>query len=131
MPGDQAHPQPRVRMKKAHELVTTGWPNNPAFPARWFYGFLRALPGDRAFLPPSQATMRKHCRSLDLSVERSGPHDFAVRSSALRRAHRYVHRIPRPTFRDDREASLGIGRETGELVAMICPSAQGGFLGAG
>jgi hypothetical protein len=28
---------------------------NPAFPARWCYGFLRALPGDRAFLPPSPA----------------------------------------------------------------------------
>src|ERR1700742_2532325 len=27
----------------------------PAFPARWCYGFLRALPGDRAFLPPSSA----------------------------------------------------------------------------
>src|SRR6476660_10573918 len=25
----------------------------PAFPARWFYGFLRALPGDRALLSPS------------------------------------------------------------------------------
>jgi hypothetical protein len=25
----------------------------PAFPAQWFYGLLRALPGDRAFLPPS------------------------------------------------------------------------------
>jgi hypothetical protein len=28
---------------------------NPAFPAQWFYGLLRALPGDRAFLPPSPA----------------------------------------------------------------------------
>jgi hypothetical protein len=27
--------------------------NTPAFPAQWFYGLLRALPGDRAFLPPS------------------------------------------------------------------------------
>ena len=25
----------------------------PAFPARWCYGLLRALPGDRALLPPS------------------------------------------------------------------------------
>src|SRR6266851_10128556 len=28
---------------------------NPTFPAQWFYGFLRALPGDRAFLSPSPA----------------------------------------------------------------------------
>jgi hypothetical protein len=27
--------------------------NHPAFPAQWFNGFLRALPGDRAFLSPS------------------------------------------------------------------------------
>src|SRR6266581_1050431 len=27
--------------------------NSPAFPAQWFYGLLRALPGERAFLPPS------------------------------------------------------------------------------
>ena len=27
--------------------------NHPAFPTQWFYGFLRALPGDRAVLPPS------------------------------------------------------------------------------
>ena len=54
-------------------------PVDPAFPARWFYGFLRALPGDRAFLSPSQAAMRQHCRPLDASVEASGPHDFAVR----------------------------------------------------
>src|ERR1700761_6583840 len=34
-------------------VVTTGSPGHPAFPAQWFYGFLRALPGDRACLPPS------------------------------------------------------------------------------
>src|SRR6201746_2621924 len=28
---------------------------NPAFPAQWFYGLLRALLGDRALLPPSTA----------------------------------------------------------------------------
>jgi hypothetical protein len=26
---------------------------SPAFPAQWLYGLYRALPGDRAFLPPS------------------------------------------------------------------------------
>src|ERR1700694_4817758 len=26
---------------------------HPAFPAQWFYGLLRALLGERAFLPPS------------------------------------------------------------------------------
>src|SRR5436190_15307883 len=29
--------------------------NSPAFPTQWLYGLLRALPGERAFLPPSPA----------------------------------------------------------------------------
>src|SRR5260370_23046598 len=29
--------------------------NDPAFPAQWFYGLLRALPGDQACLTPSPA----------------------------------------------------------------------------
>jgi hypothetical protein len=47
-------------------------------PHNGFNGFLRALPGDRAFLPPSPRNA-KHCRDLNISVEMSGPHDFAVR----------------------------------------------------
>src|SRR3984885_8627854 len=41
-------------------------------PRNGFNGFLRALLGDRAFLPPSPAEMPS-------SVGASGPHDFAVR----------------------------------------------------
>jgi len=36
-------------------------------------------------------------RKLDASVEASGPHDFAVRVSAVRHRHPHVHRIPHPT----------------------------------
>ena len=75
----------------------------PAFPARWFYGLLRALPGDRAFLSPSpvrcardiNCLMCGHRHQVNASVGASGPHDFAVRkfrrsSCAVTR----VHRIP-------------------------------------
>ena len=31
--------------------------NHPAFPAQWFYGLLRALPGDHALLTPSPALL--------------------------------------------------------------------------
>ena len=51
--------------------------NTPAFPAQWFYGLLRALPGDRAFLPPSLC--RDNSAELSASVGAPGPHDFAVR----------------------------------------------------
>src|SRR5450755_3932764 len=41
------------------------------------YDLFRALPGDRACLPPSPAKVA--FRELDTSVGASGPHDFAVR----------------------------------------------------
>ena len=65
-------------------------------PRNGFNGFLRALPGDRACLPPSPAKVA--FRRLDASVGASGPHDFAVRirrASSLRTIS--VHRIPPPT----------------------------------
>jgi hypothetical protein len=64
-----------------------------------FNGFLRALPGDRAFLPPSQATMRKHLGLLDISVGISEPHDFTVRAprrSSLGKCASIASRAQRP-----------------------------------
>src|SRR5579872_508315 len=88
---------PVYKSKKVHEpQVTTGQAATPAFPANGFNGFLRALPGDRAFLPPSPAD---HLRQLDASVGASGPHDFAVRFTAHSSdAQPSVHRIPHSTF---------------------------------
>src|SRR4030081_1578201 len=58
---------------------------------QWFYDLLRALPGDRALLPPSPADMLclspvgpTQLRKLDASVGASGPHDFAVRNNIAR-----------------------------------------------
>jgi hypothetical protein len=51
--GRSMRPQPRVQ-KKAHECSHHGHTGNrPAFPAQWFYGVLRALPGDEFVLSPS------------------------------------------------------------------------------
>src|SRR6266852_8194649 len=49
------HPRPRVHLVVAERTrVTTSTPESPGVPARnGFNGFLRALPGDRALLPPS------------------------------------------------------------------------------
>ncbi len=81
--------------------------NSPAFPAQWFYGLCRALPGDRAFLSPSLAKIAS--RKLDAGVEASGPHDFAVRrASALVRSAASGHRI-QPRVRDDRDTPLEWG----------------------
>ena len=56
---------------------------NPAFPAQWFYGLYRALPGDRAFLPPSPA---RFC-SANLTPA-SGCQDHTPLPSASSRARR-------------------------------------------
>src|ERR1700688_941678 len=59
-----------------------GYAETPGIPARnGFNGFLRDLPGDRAFLSPSLADFCIY--KLDAGVEASGPHDFSVRNKAL------------------------------------------------
>ena len=69
-----------------------GCTGEPGIPARdGVNGFLRALPGDRALLSPSSAD---RSANLNASVEASGPHDFAVRFSAIRQRRIHVHRIP-------------------------------------
>ena len=87
---------------KHTSIVTTGWPNIPAFPARWCYGLLRALPGDRAFLPPSFANW-----STNLTpASRRQNHAAWPSAGSLARlaAPPHVHRIPRSTFVTTRNA---------------------------
>ena len=57
--GCPLHPRPRVHLVLVERTrVTTSTPDSPDVPARnGFNGFLRALPGDRACLPPSPADM--------------------------------------------------------------------------
>src|SRR5712664_3639560 len=92
--GCPLHPQPRVHFLLVERTrVTTSTPESPDIPARnGFNGLCRALPGDRALLPPSSSGLRfcprpvgpTNLRELDASVGASGPHDFAVRVSAVR-----------------------------------------------
>src|SRR5712671_2523498 len=58
MPGAQCARSLGAERKKAHERSHHGHTgNHPAFPAQWFYGLLRALPGDQACLTPSSALL--------------------------------------------------------------------------
>src|SRR5882724_5359739 len=83
-------------MKKHTSIVTTVTPETPGIPRAMVYGLYRALPGDRACLPPSPAKVA--FRRLDASVGASGPHDFAVRASAARLATPSRPPHPAPTF---------------------------------
>ena len=90
---------PRSRAQLAHRKRTRAYRfsgNTPAFPAQWFYGLLRALPGERALLPPSSPRSFAS-RKLDASVAASGPHDFAVRDPCVRLSQ--ATRPPHPTAR--------------------------------
>jgi hypothetical protein len=66
-----------------------------------------------ALSPVTGLFCHRHRRSclhrLDTSVGVSGPHDFAVRFSAVRQERIRVHRIP-PRVRDDRDTPLCVGR---------------------
>src|SRR5689334_24399390 len=64
----------------------------PAFPAQWVYGLLRALPGERPFLPP--LPLQHGPEGIDARIAAPGPHDFAVRFAPLVNARGSVHRIP-------------------------------------
>jgi hypothetical protein len=79
-------------------------PESPGTPRAMVYGLYRALPGEPGFL--ATVTPEKLAsQELDTSVGVSGPHDFAVRLSAVRQWHFSVHRIP-SRVRDDRDTPL-------------------------
>ena len=109
MPGDRCAPRSRVQdgVESAHEHTGhTGITRHS--PRNGFNGVYRALPGARAFWPPSPVKVSFH--ELDTSVEVPGPHVFAVRFNAVRYRRIRVHRIP-SRGRDDRDSPLcGTGR---------------------
>src|ERR1700730_16140036 len=90
------HPQPRVRfvVGGCTRVFTAEAPETSGIPHAMVLRLIRALPGDRALLPPSFAGKS---RDLDASVGAPGPHALAVRISALVSRHQSVHRIPLPT----------------------------------
>jgi hypothetical protein len=130
---------------------------NPAFPAQWFYGLLRALPGDEFLLSPSSANWRlcetrlgsQDLRRLDTSNgcqdHTASPYaTFAVRLARFLFAHgpkpalRSVHApaLPRPphsvpNVRDDRDTSLLAGRNGGACSADLGFSRRTIFLREG
>jgi hypothetical protein len=148
--GCPLHPRPRVHFVLVERTrATTSTPESPSIPARnGFNSLCRALPGDRAVLPPSSADMSclspvgpTQLRELDASVGASGPHDFAVREKRLSSARRLslkslstrpaipsrakrcrVHRNP-PRVRDDHDTPLlwgGMAR----LIKMFLPTME-------
>jgi hypothetical protein len=93
--GCPVHPQPRVRCGsfKMHTSIHSGRTgNHPASPHAMVLRLPSRSPRRSGFLvtviPEKLAS-----QELDASVEASGPHDFAVRFSAVRQKRCRVHRI--------------------------------------
>jgi hypothetical protein len=109
MPGARCARSLACKMKKAHERSHHGHTgNHPAFPAQWFYGLLRALPGDHACLTPSPALLIADLTpALGRQNDTTWPYASAsfVRLAIARLTPpRPPH--PAPNVRDDREAPL-------------------------
>jgi hypothetical protein len=106
---------PRAIEKEHTSLVTTGEAVSPAFPAQWFYGFLRDLPGVRDFLVTVIGAMQSIVANL---TPAKGRQDHTTSPSArniARQSMCCVHRIPHPNVRDDAYAPL-----SGNGMARAC-----------
>src|SRR5712672_1932869 len=57
MPGARCTGRLACKIAKKRTRAYRFSGGNPAFPAQWFYGVLRALPGDQACLTPSSALL--------------------------------------------------------------------------
>src|SRR6201999_2345901 len=97
---------PIVSCVEKHTVVTTGEPRQSGIPcANGFNGFLRGLPGDRAFLPPSprEASASRGLipasRYQDATTSPSASPAFVVRKPKR-------PPLPAPNVRDDRETPL-------------------------
>ena len=133
MPGAGSHPQPRMGKQKPHELATartTG--NHPAFPhANGFNSLYRALPGDRAFLPPSPARCESIVANLT-SASRCQDHTTSPSASSCARLappKRPPH--PAPNVRDDRETPLWKRRDGIGSIAASTNVKSGKFFERG
>src|SRR5216684_9348172 len=120
MPGARCTRSLACKIKQAYERSHHGHTgNHPAFPAQWFYGLLRALPGDQACLTPSPALL---IADLTPASGRQN-HTTSPSASALLVKHAArVHRIP-PRVRDDREPPL-CGTGPNRYSADLPPSSS-------
>src|SRR6202140_4921023 len=104
-----------VVVQDAHECSQRSHRETPGIPARnGFNGFLRALPGDRAFLSPSPALLL-----ADLTpASRRQDHTTSPSASApFVNPRCRVHRIP-PRVRDDRDTPLEWGGTAGDIEVI-------------
>ncbi len=120
----QAAPMARLQKEK-QAAVTTGLAEQPAFPARWVERLLRALPGDRACLPPSSGCRRSRHQRRGVGTTRLDRPLKVVRPHA-KRALRPQAATASPAPRSVTIAKRPFSeQETARSIDLICPTTQG------
>jgi len=99
--------------EKAHELVTTGSPEQPGIPCAMVLAVYFEVSPETGLDCLRPLRDARHHRKVDTSVGVSGRHDFAVRIRRTRQLRRTRPSHPAPDVRDDREAPLEQGGTTG------------------
>src|SRR5204862_6511652 len=106
--GCTLHPRSRVPKMciVAHTSIQVSG-NTPTSPTQWLYGLLRALPGERAFLPPSplRSLLLKNLapasRRQDHTTSPYASAPFVKSASASTASHPALVTIAkRPSYRD-------------------------------
>src|SRR6188472_1635365 len=101
--GRRMHPQPGGQQKKPTSKSPRVQPVTPAFPAQWFDGLLRALPGERRFLSPLSAGYLPQNRRHGRGARTTRLRRTQLCGRRARRKRRIAASIAfRPDVRDDR-----------------------------
>jgi len=115
--GRPVHPQPRVRKwwLECTRVFTASSPDNARHPHAMVYGLYRALPGDRAFLPPSPAdystglTPASGCQDHTVLPSASAPFVKSASASTASRPTFVTIASAPPTERDGETSTLICG----------------------
>src|SRR3954469_622412 len=121
MPGARCTGRLACKIAKKRTRAYRFSGGNPAFPAQWFYGLLRALPGDQACLTPSPALL---LADLTPASGRQNDTTWPYASGRARLARCRVHRIPTRVRDVAQRPSIGTGRfgyasDLGQLKTKI------------
>jgi hypothetical protein len=116
--GCALHPRSRAQVAQKNARTSIqGSGGSPTSPAQWLYGLLRALPGERAFLPPSSLRSLL-LKNLTPASRRQDHTTSPYASCAIRQRRIRVHRIPSRAC-DDRETPLVPGWDENRHTADL------------
>jgi hypothetical protein len=115
--GRSTRPQPRMQNKKHTSIVTTVTPDSSGIPRAMVLTVSSVISPVIGLC--CHRRQRDTSRSLDASVEASGPHDFAVRIKRCSSAAHQRPSHPEPNVRDDRETPLLVGRDDSAIFLFL------------